>query len=303
MSILHPIFLILLAPLATLFWRGNSDLKYKIHLIILILLILALIRPVIIQKEVESKVEGKNIIIAVDISFSMNANDIPPNRYQFAKETIFSFMKLNQNSNIMLIAFTTNPLLLSPPTTDHQLIRVALDSLNPKNILTKGTSLKRLFEKIGSLNIDNQELILLSDGGEESEIDTLSKILENRDISLHIVAMGKEEGSTIPLDDTTLLKDESGNLIVSRVNPILKSLAKELDGDYIESKNSPKEIAKILTKHLNSKQMMINKMEHSYLELYQIPLSLAIILFMILHTKAISYFKLGTKINKKRDII
>ncbi|MCK5854445.1 MAG: VWA domain-containing protein [Sulfurovaceae bacterium] len=290
MTIINPVLLILLLPLLFLFWYEKKDFISKVHLIILILLLLTLTRPVIEQQEIEAKIEGHDIIIAIDVSFSMNAKmnatDLLPSRYLFAKECIHFFLEQNPHSNIMLIAFTSNPLLLSPPTTDHELIIMALDSLDPQNILTKGTSLKRLFEKIVVLDSGHKDLILMSDGGEERNVQKLSTLLNSIDISLHILAMGTEQGSTIPTKNSGLLKDKNGNLIVSRVNPLLKSLSHSVGGDYIEAQNSPKKTAQLLTQNLSDEKKEIDKKEHKHLELYQIPLGIAIILFMLLHTSA-----------------
>jgi Ca-activated chloride channel family protein len=279
----------------------NNSIIHKIHFIILLLLTVAMFRPSLAQEEIEGKVEGEDIIIALDVSFSMSATDISPSRYLFAKETIRFFLEQNPHSNIMLIAFTSNPLLLSPPTTDHGLVLVALESLNPQNILTKGTSLKRLFEKIVIIKKEGEsghkEIILITDGGEESKITALTTLLNSTDISLHILAMGTEQGSTLPTHDDGFLKDEQGNLIITRVNPLLNSLAQNVDdGSYIISKESPKETAKLLTNSLHGKHKEIEKkeykkLEYKKLELYYLPLSIAIILFMMLHTRGRRYLQ------------
>ncbi len=295
--------LLILYPLAFAFilllgWtvvqKEGENILYKVHLVILLLLTIAMFRPSLAQEELEGKVEGRDIIIALDVSFSMSATDISPSRYSFAKETIRLFLEQNPHSNIMLIAFTTNPLLLSPPTTDHKLVLVALESLDPKNILTKGTSLKRVFEKIATISKESQngghkEMILITDGGEESEITALSNLINSTDISLHILAMGTEQGSTLPTNKDGFLKDENGNLIISRVNPLLKSLAQNVEGSYLTSQESPKETAKRLTNSLDVESKEIEKKEYKKLELYPIPLSMAIILFMMLHTRGRRY--------------
>jgi len=270
--------------------QERKNIIYRVHAIILILLVVTMMRPKLKEQEIESRVEADDIIIALDLSFSMNATDLSPSRYLFAKKTIHSFMELNPHANIMLIAFTTNPLLLSPPTTDHELIKVALDSLDPQNILTKGTSLKRLFEKIVELESGHKDLILMSDGGEESEVQELSKLLSSIDISLHILAIGTEQGSTIPNSNGTFIKDENSNLIVTRVNPILKSLSQEVGGVYLETESNPQKTAQLLNKTLSGEKKEIIKKEHKHLELYQLPLSIAIILFMMLHTRGRGYF-------------
>ena len=171
MSLMYPSFLWLMIPLAILFYRDkNRKLVPVGHLTVLVLVLLALARPVITEGLQERKIEAKDIIIALDVSYSMRARDIQPTRYEFAKKTIEAFLKLNPKDNIMLIAFTSNPLLLSPPTTDHALIMLALESLNPNNIMTKGTSLKKLFAKISTLKRSENNLILMTDGGEEEHI-------------------------------------------------------------------------------------------------------------------------------------
>ncbi len=132
MILLYPYFLWLLIPLAVLFFtQKHKYLISTVHLFILALLVLTLSRPAIDEGVQESKIDAKDIIIAVDVSFSMQATDIKPNRYDFSKQTIEAFLTQNAKDNMMLIAFTTNPLLLSPPTTDHQLKVLLLKDSSP----------------------------------------------------------------------------------------------------------------------------------------------------------------------------
>jgi len=159
MNLLYPHFLWLAIPLVLLWIRGTKKIEMRIHLWILMLIVLALVRPVKEGELQQAEIEGRDIIIALDVSYSMQADDLKPNRYTFAKKTIQHLLALNPTDNIMLIAFTTNPLLLSPPTTDHALISVALENLNPEYILTKGTSLEKLFQKIVSFSTSSKNLI------------------------------------------------------------------------------------------------------------------------------------------------
>jgi Ca-activated chloride channel family protein len=303
-SFLNPIFLWLLIP--TLLLLKNWDVeasspnkkvkngalspilggaKAITSIIILILIILALSRPSLDNGIKEKSIESKNIIIALDASYSMRATDIEPNRYDFAKQTIEAFLKNNPKANITLLAFTQNPLLLSPPTTDHQLINIALKALNPDYILTKGTSLESLFRKAASLKTKDKNLLLISDGGEEQEIEKLKEILNKNQIDLSILAMGTRQGATIK-SKNGLLKDKEGHLVVSAINPILK----ELTSNYTQASSSPQATAKALENILNiSHKEKIKKLQHSYQEFYQLPLLLATILFFMLHTKYIRY--------------
>jgi len=292
MTLLYPSFLWLLLPLALLLWGSSRKLMHLVHLVILMLIVLALCRPVQEEALQETSIEAKDIIIALDVSYSMKATDITPTRYDFAKETISALLQENPADNIMLIAFTTNPLLLSPPTTDHALINVALQNLNPEFILTKGTSLKKLFTKLASVNKRHKNLILMTDGGEENDVETLTTLVEQSDISLITLALGTTQGTTIDKKDGSALKDKDGNLVVSRINPLLKRLSSSVNGTYLTASSTPQMTAEALGDALNTYEkdtQNIQKMQRHYLDLYQLPLLFALLLFLIVHTRAVKY--------------
>ncbi len=285
MTILYPIFLWFLIPLFLLLKR-ESSIVFKSHIVILIAIVSALSRPVIDNGAIEESIESKNIIIALDASYSMMATDIEPNRYEFAKETIEFFLKNNPKTTITLIAFTQNPLLLSPPTTDHQLIMVALKTLNPKYILTKGTSLTNLFKRVSTLKTPHKNLLLISDGGEELNLAEIREQLNDNSINLSILGVGTVKGTTIKKDDGEIVKDKNGDLVITSLNPILKELTRR----YIETSSTPKETAEGLEKILDiDNRERLKKLQHNYKELYQYPLFFALILFFTLHTKFIKY--------------
>ncbi len=292
MTLLYPSFLWLFLPLILLLWSSSRKLMHLVHLIILMLIVLSLSRPVQEEALQEASIEAKDIIIALDVSYSMKATDISPTRYDFAKETISALLQANPGDNIMLIAFTTNPLLLSPPTTDHALINVALENLNPEFILTKGTSLEKLFKKLSSMKMEHKNLVLMTDGGEEDKLEKLTSLVQNADISLTVLALGTTQGSTIQNKDGSLLKDKEDNLVISRINPLLESLASSVSGAYFTASNTAKTTADKLNDALQNnadKAQSVQKMQRHYRELYQVPLSLALLLFFMLHTRAVKY--------------
>jgi Ca-activated chloride channel family protein len=292
MTLLYPSFLWLLIPLALLLWSSSRKLIHLVHLIILMLLVLSLSRPVQEEAMQEASIEAKDIIIALDVSYSMKATDITPTRYDFAKETIAALLQANPGDNIMLIAFTTNPLLLSPPTTDHALINIALENLNPDFILTKGTSLEKLFKRLASMKTGHKNLILMTDGGEEENLDKLTTLVQNADIALTVLGLGTTRGTTIEKKDGSLLKDKDDNLVISRVNPLLESLASSVSGTYMTASNTAQATADNLNDALEEHKdeaQRIEKMQRHYLELYQLPLGLALLLFFMVHTRAVKY--------------
>ena len=292
MTLLYPQFLWLFIPLGLLFWLLRpTTLVQTVHLIILGLFLLTLSRPQLKEGLQTQKIDARDILIALDVSYSMRAEDLSPNRYDYAKETIAHLLDLNTHDNIMLIAFTTNPLLLSPPTTDHQLVRTALDALELKNILTKGTSLTHLFRKITSLKKVQREVLLITDGGEEKDLQKLLEVLEGTPLHLTILATGTTKGTTVPTEDGTMLKDKENHLVISRINPLLKRLAEATGGVYLQASGSPKKDAAALTDTFDAhaQTQQADKQRHSYIELFYLPLLLAIILFVLLHTRASRY--------------
>ncbi len=295
MSLLYPSFLWLLLPLVFLLWRDAVSIQQRVHIMVLMLILLALSRPVEKQALQEASIKAKDIIIALDVSYSMMATDIKPTRYDFAKEVITLVLKENPSSNIMLIAFTSNPLLLSPPTTDHALINIALKSLNPEFILTKGTSLENLFKKLSSMKLGHKNLILMTDGGEEDNLARLIPLIEGSSINLTVLALGTTQGTTVKRKDGSLLKDHNGNLVISRINPLLSSLASSLRGTYLTPSSSAKTSAEEISQALNANKINmqeIQKMQKQHFELYQIPLALALLFFFMLHTRAVKYLLL-----------
>jgi len=290
MTFLYPLFLWLIVPLFLLLWHNKSGFIVRIHLILLILLFLSLSRPVQEKSLQLSNMKAKDIIIALDVSYSMQATDVFPNRYAFAKKTIKAFLAQNPRTNVMLIAFTTNPLLLSPPTTDHTLINIALQSLNPEYILTKGTSLQALFKKLHTWELGEKNLILMTDGGDEKNIKTLIPYVEKSKLSLTVLAMGSKVGTTLKTKKGSLLKDENNNLVVSRINPLLEALVTATHGSYLTASTSAESTAKVLSSTISKQQnKQIQKMQHHYKEWYPFPLGLAIFLFLFVHTRGIKY--------------
>ncbi len=291
MSFLYGSILWLILPLiAYAFKSKNRTLTQQIRWIVLALLVVALARPILVQSISDEKVDSQSLVIALDLSFSMRANDIKPSRAEVSKKSIESFLEKNKNDQIALIGFTINPLLLSPPTTDHRLVKIALDGLKSDYILTKGTDLKRLFEKISLFSDHEKRVILFSDGGDEPFDEDLVEYLQEQSIKLLAIGVGSKEGSTILKKDGEVLKDSKGNIVVSKLNGSLKRLAVESGGEYIEYSSNDKIVTAIESwvKKQNGKEEL-TKQGRDYFDLAFFPIILAIILFFISSTKYIKY--------------
>lgn len=289
MTLLYPSFLWFLVPLVLLLWVKRTNLLHVVHLVVLLLIIIALTRPIQEKSLQETAIEAKDIIIALDVSYSMRANDIEPTRYDFSQKTIAALLEQSPSDNIMLIAFTTNPLLLSPPTTDHVLINTALKNLNPDFILTKGTSLEKLFKKLAAMHSEHKNLILMTDGGEENNLAELTDLLHRSKLSLSVLALGTAQGTTVKSKEGPLLKDKEGNLVISRINPLLETLTNAVEGTYLTPSRTPEATASKLHNALTDNANKVQKMQHHFKEFYQLPLFIALLLFLMVHTRAVKY--------------
>ena len=294
MSLMYPLFLWFLIPLFLLWQHPKGNFITKVHLVILVLILISLSRPIQKQQKQTTAIHSHAMIIAIDVSYSMQAKDIKPTRYDFAKSCIREILKTNPHDSVMLIAFTSNPLILSPSTSDHPLIVIALESLRPEYILTKGTSLKQLFRKISTLSSRAQNLILFTDGGEKSDLADLQGLVNPKYTALITVPVATAKGSTLQTSKGTLLKNKGNNLVISTLNPSLKPLTHALGGIYIQPSNVPSTVKQINTalSTFKNNTKNVQKEQYHYQEWFQVPLLLALLLFLLLHTRGIKYLLL-----------
>ena len=289
MSFLYASVLWLLIPLFIYAYRSKKrvSLAQNLRWIVLGLLLIALARPVISQNVEMQKIEAHSLIFALDLSVSMKAKDIKPSRAMASRAVIKSFLKLDRQEQIALVGFTINPLLLSPPTTDHRLVSLALDNMNTEYILTKGTDLKKLFEKIAAFKDKSKKVILLSDGGDEVLDESLMQLVEEKNIEVFVIAMATEQGASVTNKDGTLLQDAKGHIVVSKLNRGLKILAQRSGGEFLAFSSVEHTVDGIVN-WLEDETVLNEALEReskTYFELAFVPVFLALILFFISATR------------------
>lgn len=256
----------------------------KLLYLSLAFLLLALTRPVIQNAPSEEKFDAQEYIIALDASFSMQADDIKPTRYEASKSLIEELLKLHPKDRFSIFAFTSKTLLISPPTTDTSISTMALDALSPANILTKSTDLKQLFLTIGKTSAQKKNLIIFSDGGDETDLSELLEICKKYSITPFIVATASKDGVALKKDGITI-KDQYSSLVISRINPMLKDLATSSGGKYYTlSSSTLTQLSNDLSSNKGKKDDATIQVK-SYFELYFIPLLIAIFLFFASVTK------------------
>ena len=250
----------------------------KVQSAILALLLLALARPVVAMKsEVDTNV--KQIVIALDLSGSMLADDLKPNRFEVAKGAIATLLsELESEDIVTLVGFTKNALLLSPPSSDKQIPLNALEGIDPNLILTRSTSLESLFASLAKWGLDSGNLVIFSDGGDNTKPIALPSLLQG--MRLIFAATATNTGAPIKSKEG-FLHDEEGRLIITKLNQTFVKQIEKLGG------------ATVPILHANDATQIVDHLQHieadskkedKKRELFYIPLLLATLLFLAYHT-------------------
>jgi len=295
MSFIHLWVLVALIPLYLMYKKHLKEVREtplvddtsmgvrqtKLLYLSLFFMIVALSRPVIEESRVDEKFDAQEFIIAIDASFSMQAEDLVPTRYVVAKKAISKLIKMRPKDRFSIFAFTSNALLVSPPTTDTAISMMALDALEPKNILTKSTNLKSLLQTIAKSSFVQKKLIIFTDGGDEHNVKMLADICKKNNIVLYVVATGSASGASLKKDGK-LIRDQYGSLVISRINPILKDLATMTDGAYFTLESNDLAVIDDLSNALDTQkgEEAIVSVK-SYRELFYVPLFIAAVLFLL----------------------
>jgi len=289
MSFLYASVLWLLLPLVAYLSnrKGKQNFSQNLRWAVLALLIISLARPVLFQSLGKEKIMAHSLVFALDLSVSMNADDIKPSRAMASRKVIEKFLELKRHEQIALVGFTINPLLLSPPTTDHELVRLALKNMNSEYILTKGTNLKKLFEKVAQFKDQEKKLILFTDGGDEVLDESLISFLEKENIKIFAMGMATKQGASVVEKDGTLLHDNKGHIVVSKLNTTLRILAEQSGGEFIAFSSVENSLNVILS-WLDEQKILnegLERQSKQYFELAFVPILLALILFFISATR------------------
>lgn len=249
-----------------------SRFKYRLKFILLIIsltaLIIGLANPQIGSKMEEVNRKGIDLMIAIDLSNSMLAEDLQPNRLLRAKQSISKLIDRLEGDRIGLVVFAGDAYVQLPITTDYSAAKLFLSTINTDIVPTQGTAIgKAISLCIKSFDYSNNQskaIILITDG-ENHEDNATEKAQEAKelDILVHTIGMGSEQGGPIPIKkrngQISYQKDNDGNTIVTRINEdMLKKIAQAGGGSYIRAQSTQTGLDKLFKE--------ISKMEKSNIE-------------------------------------
>jgi Ca-activated chloride channel family protein len=235
------------------------------------------------------KREGIEVMVCLDVSNSMLANDIQPTRLEKAKQILSKLVDNLNNDKIGLIVFAGDAYIQLPITADYVSAKMFLSSINPAMVPTQGTvigSAINLAIRSFTPNESSEKTIVLITDAEDHE-DNSIEAAENaakKGITVNVLGIGSSKGSPIPAPGTNgFFKDRNGNMVITRLNEeMAKKIAIAGNGIYVQTDNTNNAL-KVLQKELDkkTKSEVESKVYSSYDEKYQIPAWMLLILLIL----------------------
>jgi Ca-activated chloride channel family protein len=268
-------------------------IKDSMVLIAVFLMLLGLMRPQWGFQWQEVKRHGLDILIALDTSKSMLAEDVLPSRLDRAKLAIKDLVKKLRGDRIGLVAFSGTAFLQCPLTVDYDGFLLSLDDIDVSTIPVGGTSLSEaIYTAIGSYEGGKKQekvLIIITDGEDlEGGVDKAIERAKAAGIKIFCVGIGSTEGEIIPVRDRSgkmdFLKDSEGKVVKTRlVEELLQKMALETGGIYVRATGAEFGLDLMYDEKLSKleKQEFESRMEKRYYERFQIPLALVILLLLL----------------------
>jgi Ca-activated chloride channel family protein len=189
--------------------------------------------------------KGVDVVIALDVSKSMLAKDIQPDRLTRAKQLVLAMMDKMKNDRVALIVFAGRAYLQVPLTIDYSAMKMMLQNVQPNLVPTQGTvisqAIERATESFSQKERKFKSMVIISDGEDHDENAVkLAKEAADAGIIIHTVGIGSPQGTTLFDPETNAVKlDENGNPVVSRLNEEeLKSIASAGRGTYSLLRNA-----------------------------------------------------------------
>lgn len=234
-------------------------------------LIIALVNPKMGTKLETVKREGVDVVFALDVSKSMLAEDIAPNRIEKSKQLVNQIINNLGSDRVGIIAYAGSAYPQLPITTDYSSAKLFLSQMNTDMLSSQGTAIKEAIELAKTYYNDeeqtNRVLFIISDGEDHvGESSAIAEQASEEGIKIFTIGVGDTGGGPIPLKRNGIIqsykKDQNGETVITRLNEdTLKEIAAEANGEYINGKNTAEVLEKV--------QDLLNKMDKKEFEAKQ----------------------------------
>ncbi|GGB83661.1 BatB protein [Flavobacterium suaedae] len=233
-----------LAPTRSVF---KPVLKLVVLLLALSCIVIALVNPKIGTKTETVKREGIDIVFAIDVSKSMLAEDVAPNRLEKAKQIVSQTINQLGNDRIGIVGYAGSAYPVLPITSDYSVAKMFLQNMNTDMVSSQGTAISDALELAATFFDDPQTsklVILISDGEDHGEGSAeAAKAAEEKGIKIITVGVGTKKGGPIPIKQNGITqsfkRDNQGEVVVTKMYPEqLKEIAEITKGGYVYGNTS-----------------------------------------------------------------
>lgn len=231
-------------------------IKLAVRTLFFALLVVAILGPSFGGSKKEVKAIGKDIMICVDLSTSMNAFDIQPTRLEKVKNEMKKLVSAFSSDRIGLVIFGSEAFMQCPLTYDQNALNLFIETMNTGLVPVGGTdfgpALRMALEKLdnddGTADTKSKVIILISDGEDfGQDTDEVVNEIDKRDIRLFTLGVGTEQGGNI-YAGAGVKKDREGNPVVTRLNSrSMRSIADKTEGQYFEINESRNDVSRLIS--------------------------------------------------------
>ena len=235
----------------------KSSLKFGVVCFAVSGLIIALVNPKIGTKLETIKREGVDIVFAIDVSKSMLAEDVAPNRLEKSKQLVTQIINNLASDRIGIIAYAGKAFPQLPITTDYGSAKMFLQSMNTDMLSSQGTAIDEAIQLSRNYFDDEEQtnriLIIISDGEDHNDMSVeVAETASEEGIKIYTIGVGSEKGGAIPLKKNGVVmsykKDQNNETVITRLNEeTLRLIAEEAKGDYINGNKTAAVVEKIRT--------------------------------------------------------
>jgi Ca-activated chloride channel family protein len=235
----------------------KSSLKFGVVCFAVSGLIIALVNPKIGTKLETIKREGIDIVFAIDVSKSMLAEDVAPNRLEKSKQLVTQIINNLASDRIGIIAYAGKAFPQLPITTDYASAKMFLQSMNTDMLSSQGTAIDEAIQLSRNYFDDEEQtnriLIIISDGEDHNDMSVeVAETASEEGIKIYTIGVGNEKGGAIPLKKNGVVmsykKDQNNETVITRLNEeTLRLIAEEAKGAYINGNKTAAVVEKIRT--------------------------------------------------------
>lgn len=236
------------------FSKKRGILKFVFLILAWAFLVIVLAEPQTGSKLEKIQRRGIDLVFALDVSNSMLAQDLSPNRLERAKQSIVQLLGQMENDKIGLVTFAGKAYIQMPVTADYSAARLFLSNINPGMIPVQGTAIGDAIETATNcfgVSKQSKAIIVISDGeNHEDDAVEAARKAAGKGIRVYTIGIGNPEGAPIPVySGNTMIgykKDNTGATVISKLNEdMLREIARAGDGSYVHSGNTQNGVKEI----------------------------------------------------------